>query len=287
MGITALSQELLCRVSVSYNNVKGENFDKNIFKTLEQNLNSFMNDRKWSEYSFKAEEKIECGIQLVIEKASGNDIYEGKIYVQLNRPVYNSTYTTPLLSYQDNYVLFKYTTNQQFDYDEHSYLWTITSVAAYYANLFLALTFDSYAIGGGTPYYNKCVNIVSSAPPGEIGWQNTTKERRNRYWLLESFTNPSYDALRKFLYQYHLKGMDVMHQSTKEGVSVILSALESMQSLYTTYPGNEDIVILCMTKTDELVNVFSGATMEEKQKAANILKKLDPSNTEKYDKMVK
>ena len=287
MGFSALSQELLCRVTVSYNNLKGENVDKNMFKALEQNLTSFMNDRKWSGYTFKMEEKIECSIELIINEAKGNDIYVGRMKVNLSRPVYNSSYTTPLLSYEDIYVQFKYTVNQQFDYDENSYQWTITSIAAYYANLFLALTFDSYAIGGGTPYYNKCVNIVSNTPPGEIGWQNTTKERRNRYWLLESFTNPSYDALRKFIYTYHLKGMDIMYKSTKEGVSVILTALESLQSLYTTYSGNEGIPIMCATKADELVNIFSGASPEEKQKAAAILKKLNPSNSEKYDKIVK
>ncbi len=286
----ASAQELLCRVSVTTANMKGaasNSVDKSIFKTLEQNLSAFMNDRKWSEYSFSAEEKIECGIQLVIEDAPGNDIYKGKIYVNLNRPVYNSSYSSPLLSYQDNYLVFKYTANQPFDYDENSYLWTITSLGAYYANLFLALTFDSYAPNGGTPFYNKCIGIVSGAPSGEEGWLNTTKESRNRYWLLESFTNPSYDALRKFVYQYHRQGLDIMSQSTADAVSVFLSALESLQSLYNTYPGNAGITILCMTKSDEFVNIFSGATTEEKQKAANILKRINPSNTEKYDKMTK
>ena len=287
-GLTASSQELLCRVSVSHNNMKvdNSNIDKNIFKTLEQNLTSFMNDRKWSTYAFKAEEKIECSIGLVIEKAQ-NDIYEGKIIVNLSRPVYNSSYTSPLLMYQDNYVAFKYTLNQSFDYDENSYLWTITSIAAYYANLFLAITFDSYAMGGGTPYYNKCMNIISGAPQEEFGWSKSTKENRNRYWLLESLTNPSYESLRKFIYRYHLQGMDVMAKNTTEGVSVILSALELLQSLYNTYPGNAGVAILCTTKAQEIVNIFSGAKPEEKQKAANILKRIDPSNSDKYDKMVK
>ena len=246
-----------------------------------------MNDRKWSEYTFKSEEKIECGIQLIVEKAPGNDVYEGKIYVQLNRPVHNSSYTSPLLSYQDNYVKFKYTVNQPFDYDENSYLWTMTSIAAYYANLFLALTFDSHSSGGGTPYYNKCVSIISGAPGGEVGWLNTSKENRNRYWLLESFTNPRYEPLRKFLYQYHRQGMDMMAQNTTNGVSVVFTSLESLQTLYNTFPGNAGISILCMTKSAELINIFSGAETEQKQKAAAILKRIDPSNSEKYDKMVK
>jgi hypothetical protein len=284
------AQELVCRVSVVSSNMKGvgsNSVDKSLFNTLEQNLTSFMNDRKWSEYNFKAEEKIECSIQLVIEEASGNDMYSGKINVQLSRPVYNSSYNSPLLSYQDNYLQFKYPSNQTFDYDENSYLWTVTSIAAFYANLFLGITFDSYAANGGTPFYNKCVNIISGAPQSETGWLNTTKEKRNRYWLLESFTNPSYEALRKFIYQYHREGMDIMSQSTTKGVATILSALEILQNINTSYPGNAGLAIICITKSNEFVNVFSGATFEEKQKASVMLKKLDPSNMEKYDKITK
>ncbi|MDR2407795.1 MAG: DUF4835 family protein [Bacteroidales bacterium] len=292
LSLTAatFAQELLCRVSVSTVNMKGTGsnaVDKSIFTALEQNLTSFMNDRKWSEYNFKTEEKIECSIQLVIENASGNDMYEGKIYVNLSRPVYNSSYNSPLLLYQDNYLKFKYTTAQPFDYDENSYLWTVTSIMAYYANLFLGITFDSYASNGGTSFYNKCINIISNAPQTESGWLNTTKEKRNRYWLLESFTNPSYGALRKFIYQYHQEGMDIMSQSTTKGVEVILSALEILQNMNNTYPGNTGVAIICITKASEFVNVFSGATMEEKQKASDILKRMDPSNMEKYEKMTK
>jgi len=291
IGLTAFSQELSCRVSVSYSNIKGpgaNTVDKaSLFRTLERGLMSFMNDRKWSEYTFKAEEKIECNLQLFIDEAPGNDIYKGRINVQLSRPVYNSTYSSTLLSYQDNYVRFKYTSNQQFDYDENSYMWTLTSIAAYYANLFLALTFDSHSVGGGTPFYNKCVNIISNAPSGEIGWLNTTKENQNRHWLLESFTNPRYESLRKFVYQYHRQGMDIMAQNMANGISTILSALEMLQTIYNTFPGNAGVAILCTTKSAELINIFSGAETEQKQKAANILKKIDPSNSEKYDKMLK
>jgi hypothetical protein len=287
---TAFAQELLCRVSVSTANMKGvgsSSVDKSIFSGMEQNLTSFMNDRKWTNYNFKTEEKIECSIQIVVEEASGNDNYSGKIFVQLSRPVYNSSYNSSLLSYQDNNLSFKYTANQNFDYDENSYLWTITSIAAYYANLFLAITFDSYAPNGGTAFYNKCANIISSAPPGEDGWLSTSKEKRNRYWLLESFTNPIYENLRGFIYQYHREGLDVMAQSTTNAVSVILSTLESLQNLYNTYPTNAGLAIVCITKSAEFVNVFSGATVEEKQRAAAILKRIDPSNTDKYEKITK
>lgn len=284
------AQELLCRVSVVTTNMEGvgvSSVDKSIFNTLESELTSFINDKKWSNYTFKPEEKIECSLQLILEKALGNDVYTGKIYIHLSRPVFNSAYTSPLLSYQDNNLQFKYTTNQTFDYDENSYMWTITSIAAFYANLFLGLTFDSYALNGGTLFYNKCQNIISSAPTGESGWSSSSKERRNRYWLLESLTNPSYETLRQFIYRYHRLGLDVMHKSTEEGVSQILESLELLKKMNSTYPNNAGIAILCMTKASEFVNVFSGASTENKGKAVAILRLLDPSNADKYDKLSK
>ena len=290
LSCSAIAQELLCRVSVVTTNMQGvgaSSVDKSIFNTMEQELTAFMNDRKWSDYTFKPGEKIECGLQFVIDEATGNDVYSGKIYVQLSRPVFNSSYASSLLSYQDNNLQFKYTTNQTFDYDENSYMWTITSIAAYYANLFLGITFDSYAPNGGTPFYNKCQNVISSAPSGESGWSSSSKERRNRYWLLESLSNPSYETLRKFLYQYHRLGLDVMHKSVDEGVEQILANLELLKALNSTYSNNAGIAIFCMTKANEFVNVFSGASPENKAKAVAILRVIDPSNIDKYDKLSK
>ena len=287
ISLSASAQELLCRVSISTNNMEGENTDKTIFSQLERDLTAFMNDRKWSQYNFKTEEKIECGLQIIVEKAMGGDMYQGRVYVQLSRPVFNSSYASPLLSYQDNHLSFKYSSNQQFDYDENSYMWTMTSLAAFYANLFLAITFDSYAPNSGTPFYNKCVNIISSAPSGEPGWSSSTKERRNRYWLLESLTNPSYEALRQFIYQYHRLGLDVMSQNPLETTNLVLTCLESLQKFNTTYSNNAGLAIICATKAVEFTNVFSGAPLEDKQKAAEILKRLDPSNGEKYEKLTK
>ena len=287
ISLPASAQELLCRVTISTENLKGVTVDKAIFSQLERDLTAFMNDRKWSQYNFKAEEKIECGLQIVIDESSGGDIYKGRIYVQLSRPVFNSSYHSPLLSYQDNYLSFRYAANQPFDYDENSYMWTMTSLAAFYANLFLAITFDSYAQNSGTPFYNKCLNIASGAPSGEAGWSSSTGERRNRYWLLESLTNPTYEVLRQFVYQYHRLGLDVMHQNTSETVTTVLSGLESLQKFNTTYHNNTGLAIICATKATEFVNVFSGAPLEDRQKAVEILKRLDPSNGDKYEKLAK
>ena len=282
-------QELACRVTVSTKAMQGPGataVDKTIFNALEQNLSAFINDRKWTNFNYKPEEKIDCSIQIEVEKATGNDMYEGKLYAQLSRPVFNSLYYSPLFTYQDNYITFRYNTNQTFDFDENSYIWTVTSLAAYYVNLFLGLTYDAQSMNGGTPFYNKCMNIINTAPANESGWSNSSKEKRNRYWLLESFTNPANENVRKFLYNYHRNGLDVLAQNINEGLDKITTAIEQLQQLYVKSPTTMSISLICMAKSAEFANVYSGAPMELKQKAVPLLKRMDPTNVDKYEKLL-
>ena len=287
---TGWGQELACRVTVSTKNMQGAGattVDKAIFNALEQNLSSFINDRKWTNYNYKPEEKIDCSILINIEKANGNDIYEGTLTANLSRPVFNSVYYSPVFSYVDNYISFRYNANQSFEYDENSYLWTITSLAAFYSNLFLGLIYDTYAMNGGTAFYNKCMNIINTAPSNESGWSNSSsKERKNRYWLLESYTNPSNENVRKFLYNYHRNGMDVLSQNTTNGLKVITESIETLQQVYVKNPNIVSISLICMAKSLEFVNVYSGAALEMKQKVVPLLKRMDPTNTEKYEKLL-
>ena len=286
---TGWSQELACRVTVVVKNLQGPgatSVDKSIFKTLEQNISSFMNDRKWTNYSYRPEEKIDCSIQIEIEQALGNDMYEGKLYAQLSRPVFNSMYPSPLFTYQDNNILFRYSVNQTFEYDENSFIWTMTSLAAYYANLFLGLFYDAQSMNGGTEFYNKCMNIINTAPSSESGWSNSARDKRNRYWLLESFTNPANADVRKFFYLYHRQGLDNFAQNINQGLDNVTAAITALQQVYTKNPTIMSVSLICVAKSVEFGNVYSGAPLEMRQKIVPILKRIDPVNSDKYEKLL-
>ncbi|MCL2131223.1 MAG: DUF4835 family protein [Lentimicrobiaceae bacterium] len=282
-------QELACRVTVTAKNLQGPgatSIDKTIFTALEQNISAFINERKWTNYNYKPEEKIDCSIQIEVERAAGNDMYEGKLYAQLSRPVFNSAYYSPVFTYQDNYIIFRYNANQTFEYDENSFIWSITSLSAYYANLFLGLFYDAQSLNGGTDFYNRCMNIINSAPSSESGWSNSSREKGNRYWLLESFTNPSHADVRNFLYAYHRQGLDLLAQNMSEGLNNITAAIEGLQQVYTKNPTILSIQLICLAKSSEFVNVYSGAGMELKQRVVPIFKRIDAANTEKYEKLL-
>ena len=130
------------------------------------------------------------------------------------------------------------------------------------------------------------MNIINTAPP-ESGWASSSKDRRNRYWLLDGFTNPANENVRKFLYLYHRQGLDIMAQNLNEGLNNITTAIEGLQQLYLKNPSLFSISLICMAKSAEFVNVFSGAETDKKQKVVPLLKRIHPADADKYDKLLK
>ncbi len=93
----------------------------------------------------------------------------------------------------------------------------LTSILAYYAYIMLGLDFDSFMLNGGNPYYEAALNIVNTAQnENYTGWKSS-ENTKNRFWLLENITNPSYAGFRSFYYEYHLKGLDIMYETPEKG----------------------------------------------------------------------
>lgn len=281
--ISCFSQEFKARVSVNTQKLQG--VDKTPFTTLEQELNSFVNERKWSNNDFKSEEKIECNIQLSVEEILAPGKYRAKLLVQLSRPVFNSSYATSLFAFLDNDVTFTYSINQPLEYDNNSFQNVLTSSIGFYLNFFLGLTFDSFSPEGGSPYYNQCQAIMNYSQSETKGWD--PKDRMNRYWLIENMSNPSYGAIRTFYYKYHRLGLDLMHKDINEALGNILMALENLKEFNKIKSGSLMFNLIFTAKSEEFVNVFSGASEEKRNQAYNLLKEMDPLNENKYSKLVK
>ncbi|MBP7102516.1 MAG: DUF4835 family protein [Bacteroidales bacterium] len=280
--VTGFPQEFKGRVSVNTQKLQGV-VDKTPFTTLEQELNSFVNERKWSNHTFKSEEKIECNIQLSIEEIISPEKYRAKLLVQLSRPVFNSSYLSSLFAFQDNDVIFTYSINQPLEYDNNSFQHVLTSTIGFYMNFFLGLTFDSFSNEGGTPYYNQCQSIMNYSRSETIGWD--PRDKMNRYWLIENMSNPTFGAIRTFYYKYHRLGLDLMHKDIDQALENILMALEGLKEFNNSKSGALMYGLLFTAKSDEFVNVFSGASEEKRSRAYNLLKQMDPLNESKYSKL--
>src|SRR5437870_13495570 len=95
LASSSFAQEIQARLTVTAGKI-GSQVDKKIFQTLQTALVNFVNNRKWTNDAFKPAEKIQCNFLLSIEQDLSNNIYKGKLTVQAARPVFNSSYDSPV-----------------------------------------------------------------------------------------------------------------------------------------------------------------------------------------------
>ncbi len=111
------AQELKARVSVISNRVNNT-VDKQTFTTLEKALNNFVNNTKWSSDTYVTNEKIDCSFLLNLQSTDEANVYKASLIIQSGRPVFNSSYISPVINYQDNDFTFKYVEFQQLDFND-------------------------------------------------------------------------------------------------------------------------------------------------------------------------
>jgi hypothetical protein len=281
LGLSA--QEILCNIQVNSQQIQGT--DKRVFETMSTALNEFINNRRWTNYEFKTNERIECTMVLNIRERPSTDIFKASLNVIASRPIYGSSYNSIILNYIDQKFDFEYVEFQALDYQENQFTSNLTSVIAYYIYLILGLDFDTFSQFGGAPYYAKAEEIVNTAQDGAYPGWNSFEDDRNRYWLLENYLNQTYTNLHTFLYEYHFKGMDVMTEKTDQGRAAVAESLKLLQELYEIKPGLFAMQLLVDAKKDEIVNIFKGGNPAEKTEVIDIMKKIDPANSSTYAKI--
>lgn len=280
---TSFSQELNCKVQVLSQSIQGT--DKSVFETLQTAIFEFMNNKKWTTETFKINERIDCSILINITERPSTDDFKATLQVQVRRPVFKASYNTVLLNNNDNDFQFKYLENQALDFTENLHLSNLTSVLAYYAYLIIGLDYDSFSLNGGTPYLQKSLAIVNNAQSGnDIGWK-AFDGNKNRYWLINNMLDASFVPLRECMYKYHRLGMDVMVDNKESGRVAIMESLEELKKIHQIKPLSYSLQVFFNAKSDEIINIFSGAFPDEKAKIVNLMNEIDPTNSNKYQKI--
>ncbi|MBD5176102.1 MAG: DUF4835 family protein [Bacteroides sp.] len=284
-GIVSVSaQELRCQVEVNSQKIEGTN--KSVFESLQQSINDYMNENRFTTATFSPTEKIDCRLFLTVGEYDGDRI-KGDLQVQLSRPVYNSTYTTTVFNFKDNRVEFDYKDGDPLIFNETSQQNNLTAILDYYAYLFLALDFDTFSPEGGQAYYDRAASIVQAAQStGEIGWK-AFEDTKNRSAVLSAYTDPATSGMRRLLYNYYRKGLDEMVTSPDKGRATITESLKDLQSVYKNAPMSVGLSIFRDSKLDELVNIYSKAPSTERDEAYEILEPIYPTDRERLDKIKK
>ncbi|HKK09236.1 MAG TPA: DUF4835 family protein [Bacteroidales bacterium] len=278
------AQELDCNVRVNSRMVEGS--DKQVFNNMQKAIFEFMNNTKWTDYEFQINERVECTFLFTINERISADEFSGKLNVVVRRPVFGSSYNTPLLNWEDKNIHFYFIESQPIEFNENTYTTNLASILAFYSNIILGLDFDSFEKFGGTEFFTKAQNIVSIAQSGnETGWSSFDSQK-NRYWLAENYTNNSYAAIREASYLYHRQGLDKMQDNVDIGRSKVVEAIELLKVVNEQRPNLFILKLFLEAKSDEIVDIFKEGTSMEKTTVVNILKELDPANSSQYDKIM-
>lgn len=286
-------QELNAKVSVMAGQIKSS-VDKKAFQTLQTALTSLLNNRKWTNDSYRQQEKIVCHFLLNITQDVEPGVYRAVLTIQSARPVYNSSYVSPLINFQDNDVTFKYIEFQQVEFNESNITGSdpaasnLTAIFAYYVYMILGLDYDSFSPRGGDLYFKKAQQIVTSAPDGRniTGWK-AFDGQRNRYWLAENFNNSKYSLLHDAYYTYYRLGLDKMYEDENEARQQILNALNHLNTLSTDNRNLMALQFFFLGKSGELSKLFKKSPPQERVRASELLQRLDIANAGAYKQELK
>ncbi len=289
----ARAQELDARVTVSASQV-GNNVNKSAFSTLQTALANFLNGRKWTKDVYAPNEKIQCTFFLNLRSTDEANVYDGSLTIQAARPVYNSSYLSPIINFKDDDINFKYVEFQQLDFNDSrvtgsdAQVSNLTALFAYYANMIIAFDNESFALRGGENSFLKAENIVNNAPDGRNikGWK-AFDGQRNRYWLINNMLNNRYAVLNDIYYNYYRLGMDKFYDDENAARAEIINVLNLLSIYVNDNPNTMIVPFFFQGKSNELIKIFSKALPQDKAKAAEILARLDVTNANNYKEVLK
>ncbi|GAB2776267.1 DUF4835 family protein [Salinimicrobium soli] len=279
LSFTGFGQELNCQVVVNAEQTGRANVT--VFKTLENSLSEFINQTKWTNRQFQPYERINCSMFINIT-AYNADSFTATIQVQSSRPVYGSTMVSPVFNFKDQNLNFEYSEYAPFSYNPTEFKSNLISVVSFYVYTILGIDADTFEEQGGTAYYEEANQIVSTAQQSDrLGWK-PTDGNASRYKLNADLLSNSFSGYRKAMYDYHRKGLDLMHQSPAEGKKGVATAILDLKRMNDRRPNSLLLRTFFDAKADEVAQVFSGGPSVQIKEVVEALNNLAPTFSEKW-----
>ena len=283
----AKAQEINCSVTVNSDAIEGSN--KQVFETLKQAIEEYMNQNRWTNMTYAEKEKIECNLLLVV-KAYQDNMFACEMTLQSRRPVYGTSYTTPLLNFKDNSFNFTYQEFDRLDYQQNQFTTNLTAMLAYYCYLIIGHDQDSFQRLGGTPFFQACEEIVNACQSASMdqtelkGWL-AFDSNRNRYELINNLLDEAFKKYRNYYYEYHRLGLDEMSGNVTNGRARIAEGIPVLKEAYRARPATYVINTFLDAKADELADIFAKGTDKEKKSVYEILMDIDPTRQQTYERI--
>lgn len=259
-----------------------------IFTNMENSFRQFLNETKWMQEDVELFERIKGVMAINITGIPRTGRFEARMQIQSVRPIYNSNYESIMINIADRNLNFDFTESQPLIYTQNTFNENLVSILAFYANFLLGMDFDSFSELGGQAYYDEALNIARSANQQGFkpGWEQFGNIE-SKYSLIQSALNSQLEPVRKSLYLYYRKGLDVMEDDPEQARKSILEALENIQKANKLNPNSPFITLIIQSKADEIVQIFTEGDLALRRKAYEIMRELAPANSERYEVMIK
>lgn len=276
---TAMAQELNCELVVNAQQTGNENVQ--VFKTLERQLTEFINNTKWTNKNFAQNERINCSMIINIT-GYNSDTFQASIQVMSSRPVFNSSFSTPIYNYNDRDFTFQYQEFQNMNFNPNQFQSNLVSVIAFHIYVILGMDADSFALNGGTPYYQQARTIMSYSQASNFrGWK-PEDGLQSRFVLIDNLLSPTYKEFRSTLYNYHLKGLDEMHLNQRTAKQKLSSALSGLEAMNNRRPNSFLLRVFFDAKADEIEDIFTDGPSVSITDLVASLTKMAPNHSSKW-----
>ncbi|MBC7606124.1 MAG: DUF4835 family protein [Burkholderiales bacterium] len=275
----AQAQELNCTVKVNADKVGGTNTQ--VFKTLEKSLSDFVNKNNWTSQVYKNNERINCSMFITVSEYNSGQ-FSATIQVQSSRPIFDSTYSSPVFNFNDKDFNFDYVEFQNLTFNPTTFESNLISVVAFYSYLIIGMDADTFKPKGGDQFYALAQEVVNVAQAGGYKGWSQNDGNQNRYFLSNDLFSETYAPYREAMYKYHFQGMDSMSKDLKTAKEKIKVAIAKLSELHKVRPNAFLTRVFFDAKSDEIVSVFSGGPKIPIVDLVENLNKVSPLNSSKW-----
>ena len=281
-NLKLFSQTVNCNFVLNSDFVDQTN--QQVFSTLEKSVNEFMNSNLWNNKSLEAHQRVKFNLILNLNSYVGSN-FTGTLQVQVERPVYESTYLTPIFNFLDKDISFQYDEYQPLFYNPVSFESNLISILSFYVYVAMGMEADTFRINSGTTFFKEAQKIVSLAQQNNIKGWNQSDGTRNRFWLVDTLLSNTFREYRTVQYEYHRRGMDFMTTDLIKAKNGVLFSLEKFLPLYKRRPNAFLIQTFFDAKSDEIVDIFSQGPQIEIKQTIKTLNKIAPYFGPKWKKI--
>lgn len=255
-----------------------------IFKTLERDLTDFINETSWTNQVYANQERVDASFNIIVSSYD-SDNFVASLQVQASRPVFGSTYLSPIYNYNDRQFNFNYREFQQLTFNPNNSDSNLVSVIAFHVYTILGLDAATFSKNGGDEFHNIAKQIVNTAASGNFqGWK-ATDGNQSRYQLNDALISPVYSSFHTSMYMYHRQGLDIMSENAKDGKTKVAEAINSLKDINDRRPNSYLLRTFFDTKAEEIQAIFSeGPSVNIGQLVQN-LTRMAPTKRENWSKI--